>query len=402
MTDPSSIRSPSVSGNEPRSRGLRLVNYLRELARLRAPLLRDVDQSQQILWLREIPREDECACRAWDEYDAEDEDVWLRVRRPKEPARPEPPASCKVWIDEKTISQSTGEPTLFNEVVAPAAPNEERATKRLVDAPAVVEAWTRYVESAWRPWSVRHRRWRRVQDVYEKLFAIYKDQQRLGEQYELLVGIGLLLYRTPSGHDVRRHLVTARASLEFDVGRGIFTVAPGTDGPTVAVELDMLDVTEQPRDGRRLAEEFKGTCEDPWERPVVDPVLRSVAQAIDPRGEYLDHAVDPPAVDPARPLVAFSPALILRKRSSRGLVQLLERIRDVIMDSTTLPRAFERLCEVTHEQTAAESGPTDVMVAGDDPEFFPLPTNQEQRRIIQRCRSTKAVLVDPSLFLVCR
>jgi hypothetical protein len=66
----------------------------------------------------------------------------------------------------------------------------------LSDHPLVASSWGKYLEAKWRPWSAQYQRWERVQKAYRKLFTIYQEQQRRGEQYELLLGVGVLLWTT--------------------------------------------------------------------------------------------------------------------------------------------------------------------------------------------------------------
>jgi len=71
--------------------------------------------------------------------------------------------------------------------------------------PEVQRAWDRYVEDKWLPWMEEHNAWETVHKVYSALFAIHQEQLRLGEEYELVLGLGLLAWRTPTGQRVRRH-----------------------------------------------------------------------------------------------------------------------------------------------------------------------------------------------------
>lgn len=134
--------------------------------------------------------------------------------------------------------------------------------QKLEDYPAVEKAWDRYLENEWLPWMELHRKWVTVQNVYTKLFTIYQGQKRLGEEYELLVGLGLLIWQTPSGHPVKRHLVTARASLDFEAKLGKFRVVPEPDGAKLSAELDMLDAADQPLHAQQSAMEGLRFAED--------------------------------------------------------------------------------------------------------------------------------------------
>jgi len=127
-----------------------------------------------------------------------------------------------------------------------------------------------FFDTKWYPWAQVHQQWQSVQKIYAKLFGIYQEQQKLGEEYELLLGIGLLTWQTPSGQLVRRHLLTARAALVFEPNLGKFTVISATEGSQLAIELDMLDIEEQPITSDQLAKDALLSAEDnPWDRESI-------------------------------------------------------------------------------------------------------------------------------------
>lgn len=61
---------------------------------------------------------------------------------------------------------------------------------QLTDYPEVSTAWEDFLYKKWIPWTELHKRWQSVQKVYTKLFNIHQDIQKLGEEYELILGIG--------------------------------------------------------------------------------------------------------------------------------------------------------------------------------------------------------------------
>ena len=98
-----------------------------------------------------------------------------------------------------------------------------------------------------------HNDWERIHKVYAKLFAIHQEQLRLGEEYELVLALGLLTWQTHRGQRVRRHIIVANATLEFELQLAKFTVRPLPDGAKVRPELDMLDGEDQPRNAEHTS-----------------------------------------------------------------------------------------------------------------------------------------------------
>jgi hypothetical protein len=61
-------------------------------------------------------------------------------------------------------------------------------------------------------------------------------------------------WETLSGHEARRHVIIAKASLEFETHLGKLTIKQAVDGDLVDIELDMLDVQDQPQNVRQVVE----------------------------------------------------------------------------------------------------------------------------------------------------
>ncbi len=308
-------------------------------------------------------------------------------------------------MNQETLKNTENFPELFPTIsVAVEEQDQKEDTlspayekRNLEDYPDVRKAWDRYRKNEWLPWMESHRDWATVQNVYTELFTIYQGQKRLGEEYELLVGIGLLTWQTPSGHTVRRHLVTAKASLGFKSTLGKFEVIPDPDGAKLSAELDMLDATEQPLHAQQSAMEGLRSADDnPWDRASVDAVLHALAKKLDALGEY-HHASLKPRQSKAdkKPFVEFAPALIVRKRSLKGLQETLAKMCSQISKGGELPHAFLDLAEGRIDPGI--SGPDTSGTNGTDktepPIYFPKPSNDEQRRIIKTLGSTSGVLV---------
>jgi hypothetical protein len=163
----------------------------------------------------------------------------------------------------------------------------------------------------------------------------------------LVLGIGLLTWQTPSNQRVRRHLVVANALLEFEARLGKFTVRPNHDGANLRPELDMLDIEEQPA---RAEEEAKNglnkAADDPWDKSCIEGILSALVHSINPHGEYHDRIEAKKPQYSAKPTVEYAPALILRKRSAKGLTEILKRIKKLIEAGEPIPREFEDIAEI--------------------------------------------------------
>ncbi|HZK12587.1 MAG TPA: AAA domain-containing protein, partial [Atribacterota bacterium] len=339
-----------------------------------------------------------------------DEDVWIYIKKYSEPVLDGIPKICEKWIDRLTLKNTKDIPKLLPSIIIqekvknPDAEPENtqvdefitvNKTIFLIDYPEVSEKWEKFVESIWFTWVDLYQKWQSVQRVYAKLFSIYQEQQKLGEQYELILGLGLLSWRSPSDHITKRHLITAKALLAFEARLGKFTVRPAMDGAEMTVELDMLDIEDQPLNLKQTVMEGLLTAKDnPWDHSSIDSVLKVIANSLADKGqgEYYNTLKNQKSAE-EKPIVEFAPALILRKRSIRGLEQTLKKIREQIESGGEFPAEFSNLCEGNINIENSTGGCEGNNVKVDQNIYFPKPFNKEQREIIYKLQPNKGLLV---------
>jgi very-short-patch-repair endonuclease len=187
--------------------------------------------------------------------------------------------------------------------------------------------------------------------------------------------------------------------LEFEPHLGKFTVKQAIDGDLVDIELDMLDVQDQPQNVRQLIELGRNTIgANLWSRPDIDSILSSITNSLADSGQGAYH---PDRMKPEqrsstnKPIIEFAPALILRKRSMRGLEQLLLSVKEQVEAGGVIPDEFLDLCESLSEKNCerSEDGTTPQSFQTVEEIYFPLHANEEQRRIIRTLNRQKGVLV---------
>ena len=190
-------------------KAVRLVDYLTKLARLRTRPIRNLDDDyQNVLWLSSVSRERGCFTRAWGQDEEHEPDEWLEVQNRREPELPSVPAQCHDWLNQSTVRKKSDLPELLPEIIREVQnpdwregsdqPETVQRTERLMDHPEIQREWDRYVEKKWLPWTEEHNVWEKVHKIYSQLFAIHQEQLRLGEEYELVLALGLLTWQTPT------------------------------------------------------------------------------------------------------------------------------------------------------------------------------------------------------------
>ena len=383
------LNNPTI-GEAGRDKAMRLVDYLTRIAQLRSKVVRNVDEYQNVLWLNDVPSQKGCFTQAWGRHEDHDSDVWIEIRRPIEPEVPSVPDVCRVWVRPESLRNKNDIPELPEEITEQIEnpswsedsdePELIPRTKRLEDYPKVQHAWDSYINGPWLSWQKDHNVWTTIHKVYSQLFAIRQEQSRLSEEYELVLGLGLLIWRSPSGQHIRRHLLVADATLEFEAGLGRFTIKPHPEGTKFRPEFDVVDIGERPAGAEQGAKDVLKKNDDPWERDIVDGTLKSLIHSLDSQGEYKD-ALDATGIEVLeKPVVVYAPALILRRRSAKGLTDTLQRIRELIEKGEDIPSEFLDLAEIqltSDKHADGDSCQTNLKCNGEV--FFPKPSNEEQR-----------------------
>lgn len=389
--------SSPATANELRDKAVRLFTYLKEVCQLRFVVVRDCRNYDQLLWFHDIPREPECLCVAWS-GPTETNESWIEVRRSPEPACPPIPNVCKDWISPSDLVNSGQTPTLRDRILALAREGEPPSYIQLSEQPDVQARWQEYLAAKWEVWAKEHRRWKNVQQVYGKLFSIYQQQKRLGESFELRIGLGLISWQTPTGERIYRHIIAGQANINFDAHRGVISVSAAAEGTKLTLEHDMLDPSQLPTPEQHQAVEdgVQANAETPWDRNLIEPLLRQWVHAMSERGRF-DDSLQPPAIASSIPQVTFAPALILRRRTARTLVKLLTDITKNIEQGGKIPFGVQRLCNIVDDiMPDADGEPVETTETTHSPDtetYFPLPANDEQSKIAQRLSTGRGVLV---------
>jgi hypothetical protein len=242
-----------------RDRAVRLFTYLKELTELRSSTIRTLESYDKVIWLADLPRYRVCYSAAWFGARAEEQvdertQKWIEVPKPP-PFRlaPTPPQLLIRWLDETQISDSSLDFPELREAIDMTSQEDESPPEEgaiddrapetqglLKDHPEVQQRWERYIDEEWMQWAEDDRQRRAMHAIYADLFGLYQLQQRLGEQFEVVLGLGLLSWKTSNGQVVRRHLLTAQTSIEFTPVNGTISVGPAGEGARLLLEQDML------------------------------------------------------------------------------------------------------------------------------------------------------------------
>lgn len=383
-----------------RDRSIRLFTFLRELTELRTKAIRTLDQYEKVLWLHQIPQDSGCFCAAWTIGQDEESDTWVRIQRPRLPEAPAVSGVLEPWIVKQELN-NPGQVPKLSPVIAEEMEDTETGEshtqyRKLADHPDVLRTWNEYLRAEWQPWADIDKKLRKILQVYTDLFSVYQRQQRLGEAYEVVLGLGYLSWSTPSGQSVRRHLVTAQTSLTFDAVRGIISVGPAGEGARPELEQDMLEANERPdvKEQSAIESQISELGDDIWEGTRLFAVLESWAHAVNPSGEF-NRGLQPIEASTDRPKVAFAPALILRRRTERSLIRIFKEITEQLKAGADIPLGVKRLVTIVDDTGVNDDSSDDDRVSKFESKeiYFPEPANEEQLDIVRKLSNRQGLLV---------
>ncbi|HWM04043.1 MAG TPA: AAA domain-containing protein, partial [Actinophytocola sp.] len=362
MTETNQVADPLVG------RAVRLFEFLARTQQLRNLPPRMVAGYRSVHWLGELP--DHPAITAAHRGEPGPDDPILTVDRVArvDPPAPDPVLEFDRWDDPDQV---------------PAPPED-------------LERYERYQEwlPGWLAWAERERRDRPVRAWYGQLFATYVAATGNPEELELVVGVGCLAWAPAAHPEVRRHLVTAPVTVTLDDDTGRLAVRRVESVDAADVELDMLDpgLIPNPRHLAEIRTDIRALAGHPLHRADAGALVRRVVHALDAGGEYRDSDSVPTAA--AHAVAAFAPAVILRRRSQQGLVEIFETIVDQLAESGEVPDGLRPLVDPDHRPAPHHAPPVDgALVTVDDDEFLPLPVNDTQLRIVRQVDTQAQTLV---------
>lgn len=389
-----------------------LLQFLREAVRLGRPRQTAYRDDDRVLWFADLPQDSpEVSSPALaPPAPGEEADLWLRVKKTPAPVRPPLPAILTEWVQEGSLDNPDTEPvlpddirvTVRKEIPDPEAPLdqprsliiEEEEIRRLTDHPEIEEAWLEYLVETWEPWAQERRRWDRTAFVYEEVDFMRRRLEEAEERFELLLGVGLLQWRDPSGATINRHLVLGPAEIEFDAVRGRLTVVPAASFTSFRIALDMLEPTDQPSLRDTQVENMLEDLEHQfWQQDRLGRILREITHRL--RSDAVVEDVMEPAPRASQtPVVRYAPALILRERRPTAYEEVVSRLLERAgLEGRHLPLPWLLL-------VAEGRLPQDEPLTSESPAplpeehiFFPLPSNTEQAQILERLRHSPAVVV---------
>lgn len=374
----------------------RLIQYINELSQLRQKPVLSYRNYEDILWVhKDIPNEPETS----DAFRNSSDD-WLYVKKPKHPKAPNLSNELSDWvvIDTYELTITVRESIHKEEIIDEQLEFTEVFLK---DLPETQNNIDNFITEKWDPFVAESERVKKIQNLYDNLFAIYQNLQLNAESLELVLGIGLLQWKTDTSNLVERHVLVTAVELFFDKDRAEFTITSTSKGKTFEYEEDMLLVENrlQGDDTKEVQNLLSELDPENDLLPQLETILNNISNALDSQGTYIDTLDIPTIQKKHAPTISLSPAFILRKKTQKSFKKAcetaVEQLENIANDSdipVNLANMFRKeIKSDNYTNTTAEENNKTNSVKHEF--YFPLSVNEEQRRIISTLNSKDSVLV---------
>jgi very-short-patch-repair endonuclease len=358
-----------------------LVDYLADLTdpASRNPVY-DIlaDDPDAVIWTSDLPA---------DAKIREDGDELLAmVPVPRVPPPPMPP-SLEGWLVGGPSASTAGlQPPRLKEA-SPAGPDTEFS-------PELRQAFDRYLRT-WQDWAGQEPLRAARRELFARLENVANRLEQRDDEVELVLGTGLLAWRTPDGREIRRHLITAKIAVAMDP-RGRITLRRADDRRCIE-DRELLEDLEcyHPDRGRAERDALLADSGPMLSDNVASRIAAWLGLVLDQPLTTAAGTGDSPLTE--TPTLRTCPALLLRRRNSALLAETYRRISAALKEpGARVPIGLAQIVVDTNQterdRWLAAQGAARGDQLGDDP-LFPLATNAEQRRVIELLHSETGVVV---------
>jgi len=393
---------------------LQIFNYLKEFSKLRSNPVRDIDaqetQYPEKFWLSDIPENELFENIIRPEFTL-DNDYWLKVKKPKEPTKPvfsKLSDNLELWIERATLIEEEDEPKLKESIEVKGEIIESE------NFPELVEELQNYIDKKWiddlidynvkiEAYNIEYAEYEKLNSVYKKLFRIFNKTQQFGEEYELVVGVGLLNFKENDARPkIFRHILTQRVDINFEYSQkdSQISITPNLESAPQIETDSILDLFDQ-FDSQNIIDAEKAVENYLKEKNIetvfdnTEDALQMFAERVSPDGSYKQILEKPKTTNP-KPVISFSPALLLRKRNTRSFTALYDKILENIESGETdieIPTINDLIGINPESDSDFGNGESANNYAQVEPIFFPKEYNDEQIEIIEKAKRNNKVLV---------
>lgn len=432
---------------EAQNKIVRLFTYLEKALALDDTIVRDFRSSMiapSPWWLADYPRDlENLYIREFDtEREGENVDrsnAWLRVQKKNIEPAPVLPDKLVEWvidvnpidkpralekIDRKVRFDSDSErvaefkkfrkdfqqgnelpESLIDWVVLtpnklPEAIEVKYAADNWADHPELEKLLMGYTENEWRRWVEKVKKIYTANLLYDQLYALRLLLKNEGDTHELLLGQGLLTWKHPSVGAIYAPVFFTPLILDFDPAKRTIEINPD---PMFRNFVEITPISEMDNPAEIDLDKWMGAVNsnpfDFWHLETLKLQANTFLNYLSPNAEdhFTDEITSAPNIT-ENPSIWNAPLILVRKRTNSLWSKYAETIkRDVEQNGGKSTEFINDLIgeyEEEKENAGLEESEKEIASTIKDPElFFPLPWNDEQKRIAERIEVNYGVVV---------
>ncbi len=439
------LRAPI--SKEVQNKIVRLFTYLEKVLSLDDTIVRDfrlTTTAPSPWWLGDFPHDAEnLYIRPFDTAEAVEalpqKSAWISVEKKNIKSAPQLPTELREWVSEITpIEKPTAKDKIDREVrfendrervrefeeFRKGFQQGDKVPELLTDwvilspskLPEVIEViyvedkWTDhpelrkllegYIENEWESWAEKVSKIYKVNILYDQLYALRLLLKNEGDNYELLLGHGLLTWKHSGVGSIYAPVFLTALTLDFDASKRIIEISPDPMFRGFA-EISSLYETDNPAEMDLVtwSDKINASPFDFWHLETLKNQSRTLINYISPESEdnFADEISSAPTIT-EHPSIWNAPVIFARKRNNDLWSKYAGIIRRDIEQNTISPTEFitdlvgdygedrERI------ETAGEKSVEETAIKESEL-FFPLPWNDEQKRIAERLDANYGVVV---------
>jgi very-short-patch-repair endonuclease len=396
---------------------LQIFNYLLEFSKLRSNPVRDIESSDtqypDKVWFADIPQYEIFDCITFPNYN-QDADYWLKITKPK--GEPTLPTFSKLsealldWIVKESLTDENGTPILRDTVI------KNGKTISLADKPEIEAEFQTYLNNKWiddlelykkelETYKAKLAEYEKQSKTYKHLFSIYNKAQQFGEEFELVVGVGLLYFQEDVNSPlICRHIITTKVEIDFNEKDFAIRVSPTVESE-LKFETDSIIDLDNIFDPQNIVEAEKLSQKLILQNEEINPFSSITKQSLlgfskrfHVDGDYKEDLSKPKVIE-QKPTLFYAPALLLRKRNTRSFTALYEKILENIStanDSIDIPSINDIIGYLQSPEdfpNDSENESLGSVSLNNETIYFPKKYNDEQIEIIEKARRNNKVLV---------
>lgn len=268
-----------------------------------------------------------------------------------------------------------------------------------IDHPELEKLLIGYIENDWGPWAEKVKNIYKANLLYDQLYALRLFLKNEGDNCELLLGHGFLTWNNPGVGTIYAPIFLTPLVLDFDASKRVIEIRPDPIFRNF-VEISPLSEMDNPAevDLDKWMGQINTSPFDFWHFETLKLQSNTFLNYLSPHSEdrFSNGIVSAPEIT-EHPCIWNSPVIFVRKRTNSLWSKYAEKVRQDIEKNDQQPTAF--LKDLVGEYEEVKRDCVDIGISKKEvlikeaELFFPLPWNDEQKRIVEQLESSYGVVV---------